>query len=278
MCSSDLDTAEAESSWHFSDTLHCAACDIAYREPTPSAFSFNSPAGACEACRGFGRIIGVDYGLVIPDESKTLRQGAVRPWQTEAYREHQQDMERLARKRGIPLDVPWRDLTAAQRSWVIDGEGEWSKTVWWGAKRFFAWLETKAYKMHIRVLLSKYRAYTPCDRCDGARLTPQSLLWRLGDADLAARALGDRQRFRPLEVEWSAQQLAALPGLCIHDLMLLPIERGREFFAGLRLMGALDDATELLLTEIRSRYGYLCDVGLGYLTLDRQSQIGRAHV
>ena len=269
---SRVDTAEAESSWHFSDTLHCAACDIAYREPTPSAFSFNSPAGACEACRGFGRIIGVDYGLVIPDESKTLRQGAVRPWQTEAYREHQQDMERLARKRGIPLDVPWRDLTAAQRSWVIDGEGEWSKTVWWGAKRFFAWLETKAYKMHIRVLLSKYRAYTPCDRCDGARLTPQSLLWRLGDADLAARALGDRQRFRPLEVEWSAQQLAALPGLCIHDLMLLPIERGREFFAGLRLMGALDDATELLLTEIRSRYGYLCDVGLGYLTLDRQSR------
>lgn len=267
-----VDTAEAEASWHYSDSLHCAACDIAYREPTPSAFSFNSPVGACEACRGFGRIIGVDYGLVIPDESKTLRAGAVRPWQTEAYREHQQDMERLARKRGIPLDVPWRELTAAQRAWVIDGEGEWSKTVWWGAKRFFAWLETKAYKMHIRVLLSKYRAYTPCDRCDGARLAPQSLLWRLGDADLAARALGDRKRFRPRDTDWSEQQLTALPGLCIHDLMLLPIERGREFFAGLRLTGALDDATELLLAEIRARYGYLCDVGLGYLTLDRQSR------
>ncbi|MEY4358166.1 MAG: hypothetical protein RL469_1492 [Pseudomonadota bacterium] len=269
---SRVDTAEAESSWHFSDTLHCAACDIAYREPTPSAFSFNSPAGACEACRGFGRIIGVDYGLVIPDESKTLREGAVRPWQTEAYREHQHDMERLARKRGIPLDVPWRELTTAQRSWVIDGEGEWSKTVWWGAKRFFAWLETKAYKMHIRVLLSKYRAYTPCERCDGARLAPQSLLWRVGDADLAARVLGERKRFRPRDVEWSEQQSAALPGLCIHDLMLLPIERSREFFAELRLTGALDDATELLLAEIRSRYGYLCDVGLGYLTLDRQSR------
>ena len=267
-----VDTAEAEASWHYSDSLHCAACDIAYREPTPSAFSFNSPVGACEACRGFGRIIGVDYGLVIPDESKTLRAGAVRPWQTEAYREHQQDMERLARKRGIPLDVPWRELTAAQRAWVIDGEGEWSKTVWWGAKRFFAWLETKAYKMHIRVLLSKYRAYTPCDRCDGARLAPQSLLWRIGDADLAARALGDRKRFRPRDTDWSEQQLTALPGLCIHDLMLLPIERGREFFAGLRLTGALDDATELLLAEIRARYGYLCDVGLGYLTLDRQSR------
>jgi len=211
--------------------------------------------------RGFGRIIGVDYGLVIPDESKTLREGAVRPWQTEAYREHQHDMERLARKRGIPLDVPWRELTTAQRSWVIDGEGEWSKTVWWGAKRFFAWLETKAYKMHIRVLLSKYRAYTPCERCDGARLAPQSLLWRVGDADLAARVLGERKRFRPRDVEWSEQQSAALPGLCIHDLMLLPIERSREFFAELRLTGALDDATELLLAEIRSRYGYLCGVG-----------------
>ena len=267
-----VDTAEAEATWHYSDSLHCAACDIAYREPTPSAFSFNSPVGACEGCRGFGRIIGVDYGLVIPDESKTLRGGAVRTWQTESYRECQQDMERLARKRGIPLDVPWRDLTVAQRAWVIDGEGPWKKNVWYGAKRFFEWLETKAYKMHIRVLLSKYRAYTPCERCDGARLAPQSLLWRLGDTVLASETLGGRLRFKPRDVEWSDAQLAQLPGLCIHDLMLLPIERGRDFFAALRLPGALDEATELLLAEIRGRYTYLCDVGLGYLTLDRQSR------
>lgn len=121
--------------------------------------------GACESCRGFGRIIGVDYGLVIPDHAKSLRGGAIRPWQTDAYRECQHDMERLARKRGIPLDTPWRDLDESHRHWVIEGEGEWKKNVWYGVRRFFAWLETKAYKMHIRVLLSKYRAYTPCGSC-----------------------------------------------------------------------------------------------------------------
>ena len=258
--------------WRYSSALHCARCDIAYREPTPSSFSFNSPVGACEACRGFGRIIGVDYGLVIPDHGKTLRGGAIRPWQTEAYSECQDDLERLAKKRGIPLDVPWRDLDDTQREWVIEGEGKWAKNVWYGVKRFFAWLETKAYKMHIRVLLSKYRAYTPCTACDGARLAPESLLWRLGDADLAASTLGSRQRFMPRGVEWSRPGLDALPGLCVHDLMLLPIERSRDFFDGLRLPGALDEATELLLAEIRGRYRYLCEVGVGYLTLDRQSR------
>jgi excinuclease ABC subunit A len=268
----DASADEVVETWRYSSTLHCARCDIAYREPTPSSFSFNSPVGACESCRGFGRIIGVDYGLVIPDHGKTLREGAIRPWQTAAYSECQDDLERLARKRGVPLDVPWRELDEAHRQWVIEGEGKWAKNVWYGVKRFFAWLETKAYKMHIRVLLSKYRAYTPCEACDGARLAPESLLWRLGDAALAAAALGTRQRFMPRGVEWSRQRLDALPGLCVHDLMLLPIERGREFFDALRLPGSLDEATELLLTEIRGRYRYLCEVGLGYLTLDRQSR------
>ena len=270
-----LDSIEPEvvrETWHYSSTLHCARCDIGYREPTPSHFSFNSPTGACEACRGFGRIIGVDYGLVIPDHGKTLRGGAIRPWQTAAYSECQDDLERLAKKRGVPLDVPWRDLTEAQRAWVIDGEGKWAKNVWYGVKRFFDWLETKAYKMHIRVLLSKYRAYTPCSSCDGARLTPESLLWRLGDSQLAQKALGDRPRFLPRGVQWTHETLAQLPGLCVHDLMLLPIERGRQFFDELRLPGALDEATEMLLAEIRGRFRYLCDVGLGYLTLDRQSR------
>ena len=269
---SSLDTAPAAQTWRYSSTLHCADCDIAYREPTPSAFSFNSPVGACEACRGFGRIIGVDYGLVIPDEGKTLREGAIRPWQTESFSECQDDMERLARKRGIPLDVPWRELSDAQRRWVIEGEGDWKKDVWYGVRRFFAWLETKAYKMHIRVLLSKYRAYTPCTNCDGARLAPDSLLWRLGDGALASAALGGRARFRPRGVSWTEAQLAGFAGLGIHDLMLLPIERARRFFDGLRLPGALDEATELLLAEIRGRFAYLCEVGLGYLTLDRQSR------
>ncbi|MGA1374955.1 MAG: excinuclease ABC subunit UvrA [Steroidobacteraceae bacterium] len=269
----DAEDAEiARETWHYSSALHCARCDVAYREPTPSSFSFNSPVGACEACRGFGRIIGVDYGLVIPDHGKTLRGGAVRPWQTASYSECQDDLERLGKKRGIPLDVPWKDLTDAQREWVIEGEGKWARNTWYGVKRFFAWLETKAYKMHIRVLLSKYRAYTPCGTCDGARLNSESLLWRLGDADLAVSALGERSRFMPRGVEWIRETLNSFPGLCLHDLMLLPLERSRAFFDRLRLPGALDEATELLLAEIRGRYRYLCEVGLGYLTLDRQSR------
>jgi excinuclease ABC subunit A len=239
---------EAGQAWRYSSDLHCADCDIHYRDPTPSLFSFNSPLGACETCRGFGRVIGVDYGLVVPDASKTLRGGAIRPWQTESYRECQDDLEKFARKRGIPLDVPWRDLTDEQRRWVIDGEGPWEKKVWYGAKRFFAWLETKAYKMHIRVLLSKYRSYTTCGTCAGARLKPEALLWRLG-------GVGD-----------------AGPGSSIHDLMLLPVERVSEFFGRLVLPAPLDEAADLLLDEIRARLDFLVRVGLGYLTLDRQSR------
>ena len=233
--------------WRFSSGLHCPDCDIAYREPSPSTFSFNSPIGACDTCRGFGRSIGVDYGLVIPDTSLSLRGGAIKPWQTESYEECQEDILKFARKRNIPIDTPWRDLTAAQRDWVIDGEGEWTKKVWYGVRRFFAWLETKAYKMHIRVLLSRYRSYTECGTCRGARLKPDALLWRLGARPGAAT-------------------------LNIRDVMLLPIDAALQFFSALKLPAALDEATDLLLREIRSRLTYLTDVGLGYLNLDRQSR------
>jgi hypothetical protein len=97
----------------------------------------------------------------------------------------------------VPVDVPWRDLTTEQQSWVIEGEGDWNKKVWYGARRFFAWLETRAYKMHIRVLLSRYRSYTPCHVCNGARLKDEALLWRLGDDDDAARVIEPATRFRP---------------------------------------------------------------------------------
>jgi excinuclease ABC subunit A len=261
-----------QTAWRFSTDLHCADCDIHYQEPAPHSFSFNSPLGACESCRGFGRTIGIDYGLVIPDESKSLEQGAIRPWQTESNKECQDDLIRYARKRGVPIDVPWRKLTEAQRRWVIEGEGSWNKKVWYGAQRFFAWLETKSYRMHIRVLLSKYRAYTPCAECDGARLKPDALLWRLGTRQNADDVLDSARRFRSRHVQWTPEQLASLPGLSIHDLMLLPIARCREFFARLELPAPLDEATDLLLSEVRSRLGFLTDVGLGYLTLDRQSR------
>jgi excinuclease ABC subunit A len=258
--------------WRFSSDLHCADCDIHYREPTPSLFSFNSPLGACDSCRGFGRIIGIDFGLIVPDETKTLRGGAVRPWQTESYSECQDDLVRYARKRGVPLDTPWRDLGAEQRKWVLEGEGSWEDKVWYGVRRFFAWLETKAYKMHIRVLLSKYRAYTPCTACGGARLKTDALLWRLGTQQDAAAVSSAATRFAPSGTRWTTETLAQLPGVGIHELMLLPIERCAAFFERLALPAPLDQASDLVLREIRSRLKFLLDVGLGYLTLDRQSR------
>ncbi|MBK5103978.1 MAG: excinuclease ABC subunit A, partial [Burkholderiales bacterium] len=264
--------------WKFSSDLHCAECDTHYANPTPSLFSFNSPIGACDTCRGFGRVIGIDFGLIVPDEARTLREGAVRPWQTASFGECQDDLVKYAGKRGIPLDTPFRSLTPAQRKWVLEGEPEWKSWraswpgTWYGVRKFFDWLETKAYKMHIRVLLSKYRAYTPCPACEGARLKHDALLWRLGTKQDADKVFGSYRRFRPLGVKWDESQLAALPGLTVHDLMLLPIERCRSFFDTLHLPAPLDEATDLLLTEIRARLSYLCQVGLAYLTLDRQSR------
>jgi excinuclease ABC subunit A len=266
------DSSAVSHCWRFSSDLHCADCDIHYQEPTPSLFSFNSPLGACESCRGFGRTIGIDFGLIVPDENKTLKGGAIRPWQSESYKECQGDLLKFARKRGIPIDVPWRSLSAEQRQWVLEGEGSWEKKVWYGVRRFFAWLETKSYKMHIRVLLSKYRAYTPCTACNGARLKTDALLWRLGTRADAALALPAGDRFLPSAVQWNEVMLAQLPGLSIHELMLAPIDRCKTFFDALTLPAPLDQASDLVLREIRGRFGYLLDVGLGYLTLDRQSR------
>ena len=268
----DSDPPKSAAAWRYSSELHCAECDRSYQAPNPSLFSFNSPVGACETCRGFGRTIGIDYGLVIPDESKSLRGGVIKPWQTKSYAECQQDLEKFAKKRGIPLDTPWRELGAERRKWVIEGEGEWTKGVWYGVKRFFAWLETKSYKMHVRVLLSRYRAYTPCTTCDGARLKTDALLWRVGTRELADSALGSNTRFRPHGVQWSEETLQSLPGLSIHDVVLMPVEHAAEFFNKLSLPQPLDEATDLLLGEIRGRFSYLVNVGLGYLTLDRQSR------
>ncbi|MFP4014625.1 MAG: excinuclease ABC subunit UvrA [Chitinispirillaceae bacterium] len=234
-------SGNAHSPQHFSSGLHCAECDISYSVPSPSLFSFNSPLGACETCRGFGRVIGIDYSLVIPDPSLSLSQGAIRPWQTESYRECQEEMEQFARKRGIPLDKPWNKLTKAQKEWVLEGEGRWEDGKWYGVKRFFEWLESKSYKMHIRVLLSRYRSYHLCPDCNGARLKPEVLLWKVGPYS-------------------------------IHDLMQLPISECVAFFESFSKKSDLDEAAELVIKEIKSRLEYLNEVGLGYLTLDRQSR------
>ncbi len=228
----------------FSRDLHCADCDIHYRDPIPNMFSFNSPIGACETCRGFGRTIGIDYDLVIPDKTKSLAEGAVKPWQTESYEICRQEMMHFARKSGIRTDVPWEELSTEEKRWVIEGEGEWDDEVWYGAKRFFTWLETKSYKMHIRVLLSKYRTYHLCPACKGARLKPEPLLWRIGGG----------------------------PDLSIHDIMQLPLTDVQQFFKTLVLPAPLDEATGIVLREINSRLDFLVEVGLGYLTLDRQSR------
>ena len=176
------DGADAQAPLRFSSDLHCPHCDIHYRDPVPNLFSFNSPIGACETCRGFGRTIGIDYDLVVPDPTKTLAEGAVRPWQSESYSECQDDLMSFARRRGVPTGVPWREMSEEHRKWVLEGEGRYEDGKWYGVKRFFEWLETKSYKMHIRVLLSKYRAYRACPTCGGARLKPEALLWRSGRA------------------------------------------------------------------------------------------------
>ncbi len=258
--------------WRFSSDLHCPDCDIRYREPTPSLFSFNSAIGACPTCRGFGRTIGIDWDQVISDHSKSLIEGAVRPFQSDSYSGSQEDLIAFANRRGIPVDLPWQDLSEADRRWVIDGEGDWEAGVWYGVRGFFDWLEGRAYKMHVRVLLSRYRAYNPCPTCRGSRLKGDALDWRIGAQGLAQKTLSPTDRFRPDRVAMPAAAWAALPGLHLHDLACLPIHACRAFFEELRLEGAVDQALDLLLTGIRARLRYLDTVGVGYLTLDRQSR------
>jgi len=271
----DTDTESQE--WRFSTGLHCPESGIQYGLPTPSLFSFNSAHGACETCRGFGRVIGVDYGLVIPNDKLTLRMGAIKVMQTPAWKEAQDDLMRHAETAGIPRDTPWNKLTEAQQQWVINGSPNWNgkwNQHWFGIKRFFEYLESKAYKMHIRVLLSKYRSYTTCPTCDGARLKLESLLWRVGSKAQANAVLQATSRFAPKGIDFESHVLHSLAGLCLHDVMKLPIEKLRVFFKSLDTHGdgAQVKAQKLILEEINTRLQYLCDVGIGYLTLDRQSR------
>jgi len=261
----------------------------------------------------------VDYGLVIPNDKLTLRAGAVKPMQTPAWQECQDDLMRHAEASGIPRDTPWYKLTEEQKNWVFKGSPNWNgkwNQHWFGVDRFFEYLESKAYKMHIRVLLSKYRSYTPCGTCGGARLKTESLLWRIGTKEQADAVLPPSKRFMPQGVKWTRDQLEALPGLCLHDMMLLSLDKLKRFFDSLQWQldgsgaepGVSTEASDtrfaiaksapadtpgsasrsgdvapaqseaeaktlkLLFEEVGTRLKYLCDVGIGYLTLDRQSR------
>ncbi len=220
----------------FSTALHCPACDISYREPFPNLFSFNSPLGACPTCNGFGKIITIDLDLVVPNPDLSLKDDAIKPWATPAFRDAYDDLMRFCKQQHIPVDVPFRQLAPADREKIVNGSDDF-----YGIKGFFDWLETKTYKMHIRVLLSKYRGYTTCPNCSGTRFQPESLLYRI-------------------------------QGKTIADICALSISTCYQFFDQLARNGAQDTATRLLVEEIKSRLGYLLSVGLGYLTLDRQSR------
>tara|TARA_B100000029_G_scaffold89197_2_gene78904 strand:+ start:8554 stop:14070 length:5517 start_codon:yes stop_codon:yes gene_type:complete len=264
--------SDPNKTYKFSSYLHCANCDISYEKLSASSFSFNSALGACSTCRGFGRTMGIDCHLVIPDENKSLLDGAIKPLQSKSYKKRHQNLIDLALRKGIPIDIPWAELSLEHKEWVWKGEGIERKGLWYGLDRFFSWLEKKSYRMHIRVLLSKYRSYDLCSDCQGSRLKPESLLWRLGSSSDADSLVSASKRFKHSVLKIDDKAFCKLPGLTIHDIMLMPLSSVNDFFSGLKLPDATDEASQLLLQEIRRRLEFLNDVGLGYLTLERQSR------
>ncbi len=246
----------------FSNRLHCAACDIDYRDPVPALFSFNHPLGACPTCRGFGRVITIDYNMATPDRSKSLAGGVVKPWQTGQSAECQDDLMKSCRKQHIPTNVPFRDLPKESQDWVINGEpgygdGElrqWPHA-WYGIKGYFRWLESKSYKMHVRVLLSRYRSYRTCDDCKGARFQPEALLYKITPPGTTA-----------------ADASAALTLSDFYQLSLRDSLAYVEALAAQRQHLKSSDPLALALQEVRARLSFLNEVGLGYLTLDRPTR------
>lgn len=269
----------------FSNRHHCAACDLEYAEPTPALFSFNHPLGACPTCKGFGRIISVDYARAIPDRTLTLAQGAVRPWRSGFSAACQQDLAKFCRARRVPMDVPFRDLAPEHQRWVIEGDPdygvdeahEWPRA-WYGVRGYFRWLESQAYKMHVRVLLSRYRAYTPCPDCGGRRLKPEALLYRLPLEKLASILTGNGSpegdsTSPPLPASLNLAEFYALP---LRDAFRVVDALWRARAApppgGRRSGPAARDPLDFALAEVRARLGYLVEIGLGYLTLDRPTR------
>lgn len=219
----------------FSTRLACEDCGLEYPAPEPRLYSFNSPLGACPECEGFGNVVDMDLERVVPDPQKTLREGAIAPWNTPAYAHELEELLALADEYGLPVDVPFRELTEDQRQLIIEGV---PARQFGGLRGFFAWLERRKYKMHIRVFLSRWRSYRTCPACGGARLRPEALATRVGGKNLA-------------------------------ELAALKIRAAHEFFQSLPLPDAERAIGRMLLDQVRNRLGYLEAVGLGYLTLDR---------
>jgi len=217
----------------FSREYECKQCRRLYREPEPRLFSFNNPYGACPRCQGFGNTIDFDLDLIIPDKGKTLDQGAIDPWTRPKYRPYQTELRRFCREQEIPLNLPWFDLTAAQQALVLDGHGSFP-----GVYGFFQLMERKKYKLHVRVMLSKYRGYARCPECKGERLRAE------------ARAV-------------------LLDGRNICEAASLTIAAAHQFFAALRLSREQEEIAGSILKEVQQRLRFLDSVGLDYLTLDR---------
>ena len=225
----------------FSEGLHCPSCDRAFRRATPGLFSFNNPIGACETCRGFGRTIEIDFDRVIPDYDISIEEGAIRAWQGKATTWERKELRKHAKKVGAPLDVPLRRWSTEQLAWLFEGDEIGYPKGWWGIRSWFVWMESRAYKMHVRVFLSRYRKYEQCKACGGARLKPEALAWHVDGLSLP--------------------ELYALPAT---DALAF-LERQDKRFVG-------DAGAALLWREALGRLRALHDVGLGYLSLDRTSR------
>ena len=217
----------------FSERFECKYDGTVYAQPEPRLFSFNNPFGACPTCQGFGNTIGLDLDLVIPNPMLTLSQGAVEPWTKPQFEWARTELRRFCKQERIPMDVPFMELSRAEQRAIIEGKGHWS-----GVRGFFEWLETKKYKLHVRVFLSKYRGYTLCPDCGGGRL---------------------RQEARDVRVGGKT-----LPEVCA-----LSIKDSAAFFDQLELSAEQAAISERVLFEVRRRLRFLVDVGLDYLTLDR---------
>jgi excinuclease ABC subunit A len=231
-----IELADAGPTTHvFSERFECRRCGVTYEDPQPRLFSFNNPFGACPTCHGFGNIIELDMDLVVPDPAKSIQQGAIEPWTKPHYRTQLADLKRAARRRGLRIDVPWRDLSDAERRFVIEGDDEFD-----GIRGFFRWLERKKYKVHVRVFLSRYRGYLTCPDCGGARLRREARDVRVG-------------------------------GMTIDAVSALTVKAAQQFFTALELSERDLAIADKVLREIQKRLSFLSDVGLDYLTLDRLS-------